>query len=60
MGFRPMRSGHPDCRHKIMYATALEAGRAGEWATAKDLPGRWPYVCRGCGNFHLTSTEPAS
>lgn len=45
---------------KAAYATALDAGQAAEWAAERGLPGRWPYVCRWCDCWHLTSRQPGT
>jgi hypothetical protein len=44
--------------HKVAYASALDAGKAADWAAARGLTGRWPYLCRWCDRWHLTSQEP--
>jgi len=56
VGFRVVEV---DCQsEKTAYPTGLDAGMAAEWAIARGLPGRWPYLCRWCALWHLTSREP--
>lgn len=56
MGFTRIES---DCvSGKAAYPTGVDAGAAAGWASARGFGARWPYVCRCCGWWHVTSREP--
>lgn len=43
---------------KKAYASGVEAGAAAAWAEQRGLGARWPYLCRHCDGWHVTSRAP--
>ena len=56
MGFTTIKS---DCASgKAAYESGVDADTAAEWAMQRGLGQRWPYLCRLCGWWHVTSRKP--
>ena len=58
MAFTPI---DVDCETgKTGYGTGVDASAAAEWAMSRGMGDRWPYLCRRCGFWHVTSRPPGA